>query len=94
MGNLRGVYAELGRTPLAHDPRPSATDTAEVLVTTYGQFRASTLIWQTRRTQMKRTALLILTTIMITLGGGPTIAQALNNEVVCSQPGYKHDPRC
>jgi hypothetical protein len=58
------------------------------------KIQASIFKSQIRRTQMKRAVLVILTTVMIALGGGMTIAQALNNEVVCSQPGYKHDPRC
>ena len=43
---------------------------------------------------MKRTVLILFAMMTFALGGGLTAAQALNNEVVCSQPGYKHDPRC
>lgn len=41
---------------------------------------------------MKRIAILIVAAFAVI--SGSTVAQAINNEAVCGQPGYTMDPRC
>lgn len=44
---------------------------------------------------MKKISLLVLTVLALGLTAAPSAAQfTLNNEEVCTQPGYNMDPRC
>jgi hypothetical protein len=44
---------------------------------------------------MRKISLLVLTVLALGLTTAPTAAQfTINNEEVCSQPGYNMDPRC